>query len=49
VFDIPQTACGDIGSILVNDVMHCRDVSGDVADCVDRISTSSKLPVTLSK
>jgi hypothetical protein len=44
-----STACGDIGSILVNDVIHCRDVSGDVADCVDRISTSSKLPVTLSK
>jgi hypothetical protein len=40
VFDIPQTVCGDIGSILVNDVMHCRDVSGDVANCVDRISTS---------
>jgi hypothetical protein len=49
VFDIPQTACGAIGSILVNDVTHCRDASGDVADCVDRISTSSKLSVTLSK
>ena len=49
VFDIQQTACGAIGSILVNDVMHCRDASGDVVDCVDRISTSSKLPVTLSK
>ena len=49
VFDIAQTACGAIGSILVNDVTHCRDASGDVADCVDRISTSSKLPVTLSK
>ena len=49
VFDIPQTACSAIGSILVNDVTHCRDASGDVADCVDRISTSSKLSVTLSK
>ena len=49
VFDIPQTACSAIGSILVNNVMHCRDSSGDVADCVDRVSTSSKLPVTLSK
>ena len=48
VFDIPQTACSGIGSILVNDVMHCRDASGDLADCVDRISTSSKLPVALS-
>jgi len=49
VFDIPQTACSAVGSILVNNVMHCRDSSGDVADCVDRVSTSSKLPVTLSK
>jgi len=49
VFDIAQTACGAIGNILVNDVMHCKDASGDVGDCVDRISTSSKLSVTLSK
>jgi hypothetical protein len=49
VFDIPEAACSSIGSILVNNVMHCRDSSGDVADCVDRVNTSSKLPVTLSK
>jgi hypothetical protein len=49
VFDIPETACGAIGSILVNDVLHCRDASGDVAGCVDRVKTSSKLAVTLSK
>jgi hypothetical protein len=49
VFDIPETACGAIGSILVNDVLHCRDASGDVAGCVDRVKTASKLPVTLSK
>jgi hypothetical protein len=49
VFDIPATPCGAIGSILVNDVLHCRDASGDVAGCVDRITTSSKLAVALSK
>jgi hypothetical protein len=49
VFDIPETACGAIGSILVNDVIHCRDASGDVAGCVDRLSTSSKLAVSLLK
>ncbi len=49
VFDIPQTACSGIGSILVNDVLHCRDAKGDVAGCVDRLTTSSKLPVALSK
>lgn len=49
VFEIPETACGAIGSVLVNDVLHCRDSSGEVAGCVDRVRTSSKLPVTLSK
>ena len=49
VFDIPETTCSAIGSILVNDVIHCRDASGDVAGCVDRLSTSSKLAVSLMK
>jgi hypothetical protein len=49
VFDIPETTCNAIGSILVNDVIHCRDASGDVTGCVDRLSTSSKLAVSLMK
>jgi hypothetical protein len=49
VFDIPQTACSGIGSILVNDVIHCHDATGDLPGCVDRVTTSSKLPVALSK
>ena len=49
VFDISETACGAIGSILVNDVIHCRDKSGDIAGCVERLSTSSKLAVSLLK
>ena len=49
VFDIPETSCSAIGSILVNDVIHCRDASGDLAGCVDRLSTSSKLAVSLLK
>ena len=49
VFDISETTCNAIGSILVNDVIHCRDASGDVAGCVDRLSTSSKLTVSLLK
>ena len=49
VFDIPETACSAIGSILVNDVIHCRDVSGDVTGCIDRLSTLSKLAVSLMK
>ena len=49
VFDIAQTACDAIGSILVNDVIRCRDKTGDVAGCVDRLTTSSKLAVSLLK
>ena len=49
VFDITDTACAAIGNILVNDVVDCRDPIGIVANCIDRISTSSKLPVSLSK
>ena len=49
VFDIAETTCGAIGSILVNDVIHCRDASGDLAECVDRLATSSKLQVSLLK
>ena len=49
VFDIPETTCGTIGSILVNDVIHCRNANGDVAECIDRLSTSSKLQVSLLK
>jgi hypothetical protein len=49
VFDISETPCSAIGSILVNDVIHCHDKSGDIAGCVDRLSTSSKLAVSLLK
>ena len=49
VFDIAETACSAIGSILVNDVIHCRDNTGDVAGCVDRLTTSTKLAVSLLK
>jgi hypothetical protein len=49
VFDIAEAACSAIGSNLVNDVIHCRDASRNIAGCVDRLSTSSKLAVSLLK
>jgi hypothetical protein len=49
VFDIADTGCRAIGSMLLNEVLDCRDSSGDIPDCVQRVSTSSKLPVSLSK
>ncbi|HEY2538685.1 MAG TPA: Tat pathway signal sequence domain protein [Stellaceae bacterium] len=49
VFDIPETACTGIGNILVNDVLHCRGANGELGGCIDRITTSSKLSVKLSR
>ena len=49
VFDIPQTRCATIGSILVNDVLACRDPEGEIAGCVERLTASSKLEVSLIK
>jgi hypothetical protein len=49
VFDIVDTGCGAIGSVLINDVLDCRNASGNVPDCVQRVSTSSKVHASLSK
>jgi hypothetical protein len=49
VSDITATMCGAIGSILIKDVIHCRDKSGAIAGCVDPLSTSSKLAVSFLK
>jgi hypothetical protein len=49
VFEIVDTGCGAIGNVLVNDVLDCRDANGNVPDCVQLVSTSSKLAVSLSK
>jgi len=49
VFDITVTMCGAIGSILINDVIHCRDKSGAIAGCIDPLSTSAKLAVSFLK
>ena len=49
VFDISDTPCTGIGSMLLNDVVDCRDANGPVANCIDRISANSKLAVSLLK
>jgi hypothetical protein len=49
IFDIVDTGCGSIGSVLVNDVLDCRNAGGNVPDCIQLVSTSSKLAISLSK
>lgn len=49
MFDIPDTPCSGIGSILINDVLDCRVGDKPAADCAGAIAASSKLPVKLLK
>lgn len=49
IFDIPDTPCAGIGSILVNDVLDCRAGDKPAADCVGAITVSSKLAIKLLK
>lgn len=49
VFDINGLACGDIGQILLNDVLECRDQSGTRRDCVGQLSVTSRGEVPFLK
>jgi len=49
IFDIPDTPCTGIGSILVNDVLDCRAGDKPATDCAGAIAVSSKLPVKILK
>lgn len=49
LFDVSGTACDEVGSFLVNDVMECKSGTGDVADCLQEISVSSRTNNQLTK
>ena len=49
LFDIDSTACDQVGSFLINDVMECKTESGAVADCLKNLSVSSLTSVQLNK
>jgi hypothetical protein len=43
LFDIPDTACGDIGRLVVNDVLACNGSAGTpLAGCANLITTSTR-------
>lgn len=42
VFDIKNLECQDIGQMLLNDVIECRDASGARDDCLSLISVSQR-------
>lgn len=49
LFDIDGTACDEVGSFLINDVMECKAESGPLSDCLKDISVSSLTNVQLNK
>lgn len=49
LFEIDQPACDKIGSFLINDVIDCKSESGAADNCLQRLTTSSKTSVQLSK
>lgn len=49
LFDIDGTACDQVGSFLINDVMECKPESGPASDCLKDISASTLTNVQLNK
>ena len=49
LFELADTACDDVGSFLINEIMGCRTDSGPVADCLDGIAVSSLTKAQLTK
>lgn len=49
LFDVADTACEDVGSFLINDVMECKTNTGDVSECLQDISVSSRTDNELTK
>ena len=49
LFELNDLPCDSIGSILLNDVVDCRDASGPIADCADRLQVSSRAGAHFSK
>ena len=49
IFDLDALACDAIGSVLVNQVAECRDATGPVPDCADRLRLSSRSGAALTQ
>jgi hypothetical protein len=49
LFELADTSCDEVGSLLINDVMECKAESGPVADCLKDITVSSLARVQLTK
>lgn len=48
-FLLDPAGCGEIGSILVNDIPQCENGTGASLDCVDLLKVSSRSDIPLEK
>lgn len=49
LFDIQGAACGDLGRILLNDILACRDAGGDRQNCTDLVNPASRAKIAFVK
>ena len=49
LFDIDGTACDQVGSFLVNDVIECKSDAGPIPDCMKGLAVSTLTNVQLTK
>lgn len=49
LFDIAGVACADIGRVLLNDILACRDDAGEHDDCLGRLQLESRAGVPFVK
>jgi hypothetical protein len=49
LFELADTACDEVGSFLINEVMECKGDSGPATDCLKDITLSSLTKVQLTK
>lgn len=49
LFDIAGVACADIGRVLLNDILACRDDAGEHDDCLSRLQLESRAGVPFVK
>ena len=48
-FLLGDVACGDIGSVLINDVPQCENGAGASLDCVKLLQVQSRSDIPLEK
>jgi hypothetical protein len=49
LFDVRDVPCGEIGMVLVNEILECQTSAGPAEDCVSRLAVSSRAGIELVK